>query len=149
MEKTKHILVAEDDASDSFFLQRAFTRSGIRSQLHFVRDGQEVVDYLKGEGGFAKRQGHPFPELLLLDLKMPRLNGFDVLRWIRKQPGLKRMLVVIFSSSQETEDVDKAYDLGANSYLTKPHDLDELQGIAERVKQYWLELNRKPDCSTA
>jgi CheY-like chemotaxis protein len=139
------ILVAEDDPADAFFLQRAFSKSGIAIGLHFVRDGQEVIDYLRGAPPFDVRSAHPLPHLLLLDLKMPRLNGFDVLDWLRRQPGLKRLSVVIFSSSEECEDINQAYDLGANSYLVKPHAIEELAKIVERLGKYWFELNRCPN----
>jgi len=132
-----HILVAEDDSTDAFFLQRAFQRAGISVNLHFVRDGQEAVDYLDGKKEFADRVAHPMPELLLLDLKMPRLNGFDVLTWIGKQPALKGLEVVIFSGSDEPKDVSRAYGLGANAYLVKPHSVEELNALVGRFKKRW------------
>ena len=91
--KAKRVLIAEDDPGDVFLLQRAFSTAGVSASLHFVRDGQEAIDYLGGEASFADRTAYPLPELMLLDLKMPRLNGFDVLEWLRKQPGLRRLLV--------------------------------------------------------
>ncbi|SPE61246.1 Response regulator receiver protein [Verrucomicrobia bacterium] len=145
VESPRHILVAEDDSSDAFFLQRAFEKAGFAVRLHFTKDGQEVIDYLRGAEPFSDRQAHPLPHLLLLDLKMPRLNGFDVLRWIKEQPKLKRLLVIIFSSSEEVQDINQAYDLGANSYVAKPHAFEDLQGIVDRLKKYWLEVNKKPD----
>jgi len=90
MRKIETILVAEDDTADAFFLERAFSKVGIPTALHFVRDGQEVLDYLLGEGQFSDRNAHPGPDLLLLDLKMPRLDGFQVLDVIRERPGIKR-----------------------------------------------------------
>src|SRR6266567_605609 len=116
MSGIESILVAEDDPADAFFLQRAFAKAGVSISLHFVRDGQEVIDYLRGEPPFADRVVYPLPQLLLLDLKMPRLNGFDVLGWLKESPDLKRLPVVVFTSSRETADVNHAYDLGANSY---------------------------------
>src|SRR5947208_11973317 len=118
---TETILVAEDDADDAFFLQRAFKKLGIPTSLKFVHDGQEAIDYLHGDAQFADRLRYPLPDLLLLDLKMPRLTGFEVLGWVRKQHNLRRLPVVIFSSSGELTDINRAYDLGANSYLIKPH----------------------------
>lgn len=137
MRQTEHILVAEDDATDAFFLQRAFNRAGIPVQLHFVRDGQEAIDYLEGKGAFAERSRHPLPDLLLLDLNMPRLNGFDVLAWIRRQPTLSQLEVVIFSSSGEPKDMNRAYGLGATAYLVKPHSVEELNELVGRLKQQW------------
>jgi CheY-like chemotaxis protein len=143
--RTETILVAEDDTDDAFFLQRAFKMAGISTWLQFVRDGQEAIDYLSGEGVFADRTVHPTPDLLLLDLKMPRMNGFQVLEWVRQQPGLKRLPVIIFSSSDEGKDINRAYDLGANSYLIKPHSSEELINVAQRVKQYWVDTSQVPD----
>ena len=145
MNHAGRILVAEDDPTDVFFLQRAFSKAGVPVSLHFVRDGQEVIDYLRGDEPFRDRGMHPLPQLLLLDLKMPRLNGFDVLDWLKRQPGLKRLLVVIFTSSEEAQDINRAYDLGANSYLVKPHAIDDLMRIIQRLESYWLEANKNPD----
>ena len=140
----KKVLVAEDDPSDVFFLKRAFTLAGVPTALHFVRDGQEAIDYLEGENGYADRETHPLPDLVLLDLKMPRMNGFDVLEWLRKQPGLKRLLVTVLTSSDQPQDINRAYDLGANSYLLKPHNSENLSELVIQVQKYWLELNRCP-----
>src|SRR5437870_2600038 len=115
----KRVLIAEDDPMDIFLLQRAFAAAGVPASLRFVRDGQEVLDYLGGEAGYADREAHPLPDLMLLDLKMPRLNGFDVLGWLRNRPGLKRLLVAVLTSSDHPEDINRAYDLGVNSYLLK------------------------------
>ena len=132
-----HILVAEDDPTDAYFLQRAFKRAGLAVALHFVRDGQEALDYLQGSGQFADRTCYPLPQLLLLDLNMPRLDGFEVLKWVRKQPGLRGLEVVIFSSSEEPKHVDRAYGLGANSYLVKPHSMVELTALVGQFRKSW------------
>ena len=139
MFKSGHILVAEDDPTDAYFFERAFKRAGIPVTLHFVRDGQEALDYLQGAGSFADRTCYPVPQLVLLDLQMPRLNGFEVLEWVRKQPDLHGLLIVIFSSSTEPRDINRAYGLGANSYLVKPHSMAELTALVGRFKKYWLE----------
>ena len=139
MNESGHILVAEDDLTDAYFFQRAFNRAGIPVALHFVRDGQEVIDYLQGTGPFADRTAYPLPQLVLLDLNMPRLNGFDVLEWVREQPGFRNLQVVIFSSSDEAKDINRAYGLGANWYLVKPHSMDELTALVGRFKKFWLE----------
>jgi CheY-like chemotaxis protein len=141
MSEYGHILVAEDDPTDAYFFQRAFNRAGLPVTLHFVRDGQEVLDYLQGEGQYADRVRHPLPRLLLLDLKMPRLDGFDVLEWVRQQPIMSGVLIVIFSSSEELRDINRAYGLGANSYLVKPHSMAELTALVGQFKKYWLEAN--------
>jgi CheY-like chemotaxis protein len=140
----KQVLIAEDDPSDVFLLRRAFSAAGVSASLHFVRDGQEAIDYLGGEANYSDRNEFPLPDLMLLDLKMPRLNGFDVLEWLRQQPGLKRLLVTILTSSDQARDIDRAYDLGANSYLLKPHGTTELAELVQRVQRYWLDLNQRP-----
>jgi CheY-like chemotaxis protein len=139
MSESGHILVAEDDPTDAYFFQRAFKRAGIPVTLHFVRDGQEVLDYLRGDGPFADRAAHPLPQLVLLDLKMPRLDGFEVLEWVRKQPQFNGLQIVIFSSSGEPSDINRAYGLGANWYLVKPHSMEELTALVGRFKKFWLE----------
>src|SRR6266436_9370444 len=138
------VLVAEDDPMDVFLLERAFASAGVPASLRFVRDGQEAIDYLDVGAGYADRQANPLPDLMLLDLKMPRLNGFDVLVWLRKRPGLKRLLVTVLTSSDHPQDINRAYDLGANSYLLKPHNSQDLSDMVKRVQKYWLELNQRP-----
>src|SRR5690349_20072402 len=108
MAVNKAILVAEDNPADVFILKRAFLKAGIDPQISVVRDGQEALDYLEGENDFADRRTHPLPELLLLDLKMPKLDGFDVLRWVRHHPGLNRLLIIVLTSSNQTRDVNRA-----------------------------------------
>ncbi len=134
-----HILVAEDDPTDAFFLQRAFKRAGVPVVLHFVRDGQEVLSYLRGIGMYADRGVFPLPQLLLLDLGMPRMDGFHVLEWVREQAEFSSMQIVIFSGSEQTRDVNRAHNLGANWYLVKPHSMEELMDLVGRFKKYWLE----------
>jgi len=141
---SKRVLIAEDDPSDAFLLKRAFASAEIRATLHFVRDGQEAIDYLEGEAGYSDRDSYPMPDLILLDLKMPRLNGFDVLNWLRQKPGLKRLLVTVLTSSDQPKDIDRAYDLGANSYLLKPHNSHDLLELIKGVQRYWLEVNKSP-----
>src|SRR6267378_2899334 len=133
---SKRILIAEDDPTDIFLLQRAFAVAEVPAILHVVRDGQEAIDYLEGEASYADRQAHPLPDLLLLDLKMPKLNGFDVLSWLKRQPGLKRLLVTVLTSSDQPQDINRAYDLGANSYLLKPHSTNDLAEVVKRLQRY-------------
>ena len=145
MPNRKAILVADDSAEDAFILKRAFERAGMTAPIHFVKDGQELIDYLTGTAGFADRQSHPMPRVVLLDLKMPRLDGFDVLRWLQHQPKFRRLIVTVLSSSDESTDVNTAYDLGANSYVVKPGSLSGYANIVEKLRDYWLEVNRPPD----
>jgi CheY-like chemotaxis protein len=149
MSESSHILVAEDDPTDAYFFQRAFRRAGLPVTLDFVRDGQEVLEYLRGEGQFADRSRYPLPQLLLLDLKMPRMDGFEVLEWVRDQANLHDLQIVIFSSSDEPRDMNRAYGLGANSYLVKPHSMEELTALVGRFKKYWLESPADHGCKAA
>src|SRR5258705_11740209 len=125
MSNPKIILVADDDENDVFFLRRAFAKSGLLHTLIHVSDGQKAVEYLLGEGIYADRKSNPFPDLLLLDLKMPKTDGFDVLATLQSLPGLE-LPVVVFSTSALTVDVQMAKKLGALDYVMKPADQDEM-----------------------
>ncbi len=115
MNPNAQILVAEDNEDDVFILQRALKKAGLSNPVHVCADGQEVMNYLKGEGAFGDRAKFPFPRLLLLDLKMPRVNGIDVLRWLRDHPDCNVIPKVVLTSSREPRDVAAAYKLGANA----------------------------------
>jgi CheY-like chemotaxis protein len=143
------ILVVEDDPNDLLLIQRAFGKARILNPLQSVGNGDDAVAYLAGEGPYADREQHPFPVLVLLDLKLPRRSGLEVLQWIRAQAGLKRLPVVVLTSSKEATDVNRAYDLGANSYLVKPVGFDSLLELVKSLEVYWLILNQKPDVSAA
>ncbi|MDB6123057.1 MAG: two-component response regulator [Pedosphaera sp.] len=142
--KVPSILLAEDDYNDVFFMERAFKQSQIANPLHRVKDGEDAISYLKGEGEFADRTRYPLPYLILLDLKMPRKNGFEVIQWIREQPGLKRFPIVVLTSSKEDPDINRAYELGANTYLVKPVRFEGLVEMMNTLKLYWLILAEKP-----
>jgi len=114
------ILLAEDDPNDVFFMQRALAKAGINLPLHVVRNGQEALEYLGGLGKFSDRAVFPLPSLLLLDLKMPFVDGFEVLAWARAQSALKQLPVVVLTSSAEDRDRQRAAELGANAYFVKP-----------------------------
>jgi CheY-like chemotaxis protein len=143
------ILIVEDDPNDLLLIQRAFGKARILNPLQSVGNGDDAVAYLAGEGAYADREQHPFPVLVLLDLKLPRRSGLEVLQWIRAQAGLKRLPVVVLTSSKEATDVNQAYDLGANSYLVKPVGFDSLLELVKSLEVYWLILNQKPDVSAA
>jgi CheY-like chemotaxis protein len=140
------VLVADDDDNDAFFLERAFKHAKIANPLCRVVDGEEAIVYLSGGGKYADREKYPVPCLLLLDLKMPRKNGFEVLEWIRGQPGLKRLPVVVLTSSREDPDINRAYELGANTYLVKPVQFEGLADMMKTLTLYWLMLAEKPSC---
>jgi len=138
------ILLAEDDDNHVALIRRAFKLSGLLNPLYVVRDGEEAIAYLKGEEAFANRDGYPWPGLLLLDVKMPRQDGFQVLEWIRQQPDLKRLPVVVLTSSEEIRDVNRAYDLGANSFLVKPLRMEDFMRLTEAIHGYWLRVSSTP-----
>jgi CheY-like chemotaxis protein len=142
------VLMAEDDDNEAFFLQRAFTHEKVSNPLRRVRDGVEAVEYLRGEGPYADREKHPLPDLLLLDLKMPRKNGFEVLEWVRQQPGLKRLPIVVLTSSMQDLDINRAYELGANTYLVKPANYEALVELVRTLIQYWLVMAITPVMET-
>jgi CheY-like chemotaxis protein len=141
------ILLAEDDPNDVFFIKRGFEKAHLVNPLQVVGDGEQAIEYLRGDGPYADRTQYPFPFLLLLDLRLPRKSGFEVLSWLRQQPGLKRLTTVVLTSSKEGPDINRAYDLGANSYLIKPPDAEALLNMFQRLNGYWVALNRPPDCS--
>jgi len=139
------ILVVEDDPNEVFLIERALQRANLTIPLRVARDGQEAIDYLNHQGDFTDTARYPAPTLMLLDLKMPRKNGFEVLGWLRQQPGLRRLVVVVLTSSNLTADINRAYDLGANSYLIKPGDFKALVDVLKWLARYWLALNENPD----
>jgi len=138
------ILLAEDREDDIILVQRAFERGGILNPLFVVRDGEEAINYLSGVFPFSDRVCFPIPALLLLDLKMPRADGFDVLRWLKTQPDLASLRVVVLTSSEDIRDVTKAYQLGANSFLVKPLDFHNTIAMVETITDYWLRTTMKP-----
>jgi CheY-like chemotaxis protein len=135
-------LLVEDDLNDVLLMQRAFRKANLTFPLHVARDGLEAIAYLSHQGQFADAARFPVPKLILLDLKMPRKDGFETLAWLRQQPGLRRIVAVVFSSSREIADINRAYDLGANSYLVKPGEFKTLVDMAKLLTTYWLEVNQ-------
>jgi CheY-like chemotaxis protein len=138
----KPILLVEDNEDDIFFMRRAFKGGGILNPLMVVRDGQAAIDYLEGAGAYADRERCPFPGMVLLDLKLPLRTGFEVLQWIRSKPALDTLITVVLTASAETTDVQKGYQLGANSYLVKPPTPAKLMEMMKALKLYWLEFDR-------
>ena len=143
---TVSILVADDDAQDTMLVQMAVEKADLNLRLDSVKDGEEAIDYLMGRERYADRHAHPFPSMMLLDLKMPRLSGFDVLNFVRNQPGLRQLPIVIFSSSDDPKDIRRAYDAGANSYLCKPHSNNDLSALLKALEDYWCKFNHFPPC---
>ncbi len=139
------ILLVEDDPDDQLLIRRAFAEARLGNPLTLARDGDEALAYLSADGAFADRQANPLPVLVLLDLKLPRRSGLEVLRWLRAQPGaLGRTPVAVLTSSRQSADVEQAYDLGANSYLVKPVDFDGLLEMVRTAGLYWTVLNEAP-----
>ena len=139
------ILLVEDRDDDVVLIRKAFERAGLDNPMQVAADGVEAIAYLSGEGKFSNREEFPLPWLVLLDLKMPRVDGFEVLRWIRSQPSLSRMIVLVLTSSEYMKDVENAYKLGANSFLVKPVDFQNAVQMGELIRRYWIGFNRFPE----
>jgi CheY-like chemotaxis protein len=136
------ILQMEDDENDIFLIEELFTQAGIKNPIHVVTNGQMAIDYLAGIGAFADRKKYPLPCLVLTDLKLPKKSGLEVLEWIRQQPELRKLVVIIFSSSALPSDVNRAYELGANCFVVKPVEFEETAEFVKLVKDFWLSVNR-------
>jgi CheY-like chemotaxis protein len=133
------ILHVEDNPDDVMLMNLAFNRAGITARLHVVSDGDEAITALEQS---ALNGGAPV--CVLLDVKLPRVSGLEVLAWIREQPSLRRLPVILLTSSSQTADINRAYDLGANSFLVKPPDLDSLTQLVKTVAHYWVQTNVRP-----
>lgn len=144
MEKPANILLVEDNRMDVELTLDAFHEAKLLNTIHVVSDGQAALDYLFGRGKYADRKAFPLPNLVLLDLKLPGVDGFEVLRQIKSTPILKRLPVVILTSSKEEGDRALSYDHGANSYLVKPVSFDGFLGVVREIDGYWLSLNVAP-----
>jgi CheY-like chemotaxis protein len=140
------ILVAEDDENDVILIERAFAKAGSQVSLRTVRDGELAVRYLAGSPPYVPREDYPLPVLMLLDLKMPKRSGLEVLAWVRgRTDALRRLPVVILTSSREAPDVNRAFELGASSYLVKPVAFEQLVEVIRTLNLYWLILGRTPE----
>ena len=138
------ILVAEDDPNDLELLRHVVSENGVEVNFQAAQDGEQVIDYLRGATQFADRSAHPLPDIVVLDLKMPRVNGFEVLQWLRQHPGLASIPVIVLSGSGLESDIREAYRLGANTYFTKPGQLAELRKIVGSLIDYWRRSQRSP-----
>ena len=135
------VLYVEDDPNDAFLLKHAFAKAEIPTRLQIVTDGQDAVDYLAGVGAFADRSRHPMPRLVVLDIKLPRKTGLEVLAWLRAQADLRGLPVIMFSSSGQPGDVELANRLGANSYVVKPAALEDWLAFAKTIRTFWLHFH--------
>ena len=138
----KTVLLVEDEENDVFLMERAFRKAAADANVQVARDGREALRYLRGEARYSNRDEHPMPSLILLDLNLPYVPGLEVLRNIRQNPKLQKLVVVVLTSSLADADIEQAYQLGANSYISKPHGLEELQDTVELLARYWLHENR-------
>ena len=149
------ILLVEDREDDILLIQRALAEAKVQNPLHIVRDGEEAMAYFQGDGKYARREEFPLPDLVLLDLKMPRVDGFELLQWIRRQPSLKTLRVVVLTSSGDIFDINRAYELGANSFLVKPLEFINYPAMMRTLSSFWLkhskapEVDRSPNLSSA
>lgn len=143
------VLLVEDNEDDILFVRRAFRRAKLSNPLPVVEDGDAAVAYLSGEGDYSDRTRHPLPTLVLLDIKLPRRSGLEVLEWLRAQPGLRRIPVVVLTSSKESSDVDRAFDLGASGYLVKPVNFDGLLEMVRTIGVYWMVMSELPSAPEA
>jgi two-component system response regulator len=141
---TPTILLVEDEPNDAFFFEHSVKRAGLLTPVVVARDGREALDYLEGADPYRDREKHPLPWLVVLDLKLPRADGFEVLEQIRRNPKLRRLIVLVLTSSSSQVDIERAYDLGANAYLVKPSDSHELAAIVRSIKDFWLTYNQPP-----
>jgi CheY-like chemotaxis protein len=139
------LLLVEDNEDDVALVRRAFSKSNVVNPLQVVRTGEEALEYLVGTGRYSNRSEYPLPELILLDLKLPGIDGLQVLRWIRQQPGLKALRVVVLTASTELHDATLAYQAGANSFLVKTIDFEEFVNITNAIQGYWLWTSKSPE----
>ena len=142
----RKILLVEDDSADALLIRRALEKTGVDFTLSRLKHGDEAIDFLRGAPPFTDRESQPLPDVILLDIKLPRRSGFEVLQWIRSQPeDLSRIPVVMLTASRHMVDVNRAYDLRANGYMTKPETAHQLQEMMQDFKKYWLRWNEQPE----
>jgi CheY-like chemotaxis protein len=137
------VLHVDDDPGDSLLFSQACRKAEVSFRLQSVSDGETAIAYLSGADIYANRERYPLPVLVLLDLKMPRMNGFDVLAWIRGHAQFKSLPVVVFTASNQEEDIQRAYAGHANSYLVKPVGIHTLIDMVKLIDGYWLGLNQR------
>ena len=137
MDKNDVVLVAEDNPDDALLLRRALEKAGIHARLKLVSDGEEMLLYLQAKGAYADRASNPMPSLIILDLKMPRRSGLEVLAWLSENSELSVVPTIVLSASNLDKDVRTAYDLGANTYFVKPSTFEELVETMRMVETYW------------
>jgi CheY-like chemotaxis protein len=142
------ILMAEDDPDDRLLVKDAFVESHVFNHLLFVEDGVRLMDYLRGQDEFANRKDFPMPDLILLDLNMPRKDGREALEEIKADPQLRHVPVVVLTTSKAEEDILRSYDIGAAGYISKPVTFDGLVNVIKVLKEYWVQIVRLPTRQT-
>ena len=148
-DRSKAVVLLVDDREDDILLtQQAFARATVPNQLMVVRDGAEAIAYLRGDGKYGNRAEFPFPDLLLLDINMPKVDGFGVLQWVRSNPDLQNLRVVMLTTSDEMTDIDKAYQMGVNSYLVKPVRFKSFVELVGFLLRFWFENSRAPSVAS-
>ncbi len=143
------ILLVEDDPGDQELTLRAFEESKLKNELHIVEDGEEAINYLLRQGKYADPVSSPKPDLILLDLNLPKMDGRQVLERIRHEPELRRMAVVVLTTSRQEQDIIRSYDLGCNSFITKPVDMVQFAKVIESLEQYWFQIVLLPPSQAA
>jgi CheY-like chemotaxis protein len=144
------ILLIEDDPADARLIQRSLGKIEIGDTVMRLTNGEDAISYLRGDEPYGRRHSYPLPRFILLDIKLPKRNGFEVLEWLRKQEAiLRRIPIVMLTSSRHSVDINRAYDLGANSYLVKPESSDQLTELSRRIKEYWVSTNENPAIGAA
>jgi CheY-like chemotaxis protein len=143
MNKGQTILLVDDSENDMVLMRAAFEKAGFDIGIQEVHNGAEAISYFKGEGVYSDRQKYGLPSVVLLDLNMPLKNGFEVIAWVRSQPAFTGLPIVVMTSSMRPEDVKKAFELGASSYLVKPINIDELAAMVSCLRQ-WIRINHFP-----
>ncbi len=143
-QRTLNILLIEDSDDDAFLLDRALNREGIPTSMRRVANGAQAVSYLEGHGDYSNRSASPFPNVIFTDLNMPVMDGFAVLHWLKQNPNCSLLPVMVFSSSNNDGDIEKAYRLGANAYLVKPSTLTELQAVVRVAHDFWKRCSVAP-----
>jgi CheY-like chemotaxis protein len=140
------ILLAEDDKNDIFLMRRAFQNAGYQNPLFVVHNGQEAIHFLEGAGPYAQRNQYPLPGLMILDLKMPLMDGFDVLAWLRAHSQFETLPVVVLTSSKLELDIEKARQLGVHDYRVKPQNFEDLVRLLDDVRKCWLDERFNRHC---
>ena len=145
----KTVLLVDDGPNERILFEMAAKKAGATFSLQYAADGREAVEYLEGLETYADRSRHPLPDLVVLDVNMPRMNGFEFLEWLRRHSVWQSMPVVMWTSSAQESDIRRAYSLLANSYLVKPLSLTALVDMVKLVEDYWLKLNQRPRIEVA